>query len=322
MILSSLFLTTLAAASAVFAVPASNNNRGARDVSRWSIKDSQVVPRAVPQIIDTGRSELKNARRETNAERMARGLPPMKPRKLFESGTKAAAALKPRTSATPKKTILLYDVNGRSGGNLLGYWSAQFKLNVGDYTGCYYLTTTCSDSITNPTWSSDYYLRNPAAPGVPGNAYGIGYPEIGAVTQSDKDASWDTSTGNYNNAFIAGVPGKILNRGWSLRIAGQNAPPQVTLYHSYQEGNIRNWGTGDYLQSESNIWDCTGANGECFPFWINPAGVRKSAQLVYIPGKYSVLSITSDINKMLLEGAYYSATLVRMYIVDDYVCPN
>ncbi|KAG8908210.1 hypothetical protein FRC01_007479, partial [Tulasnella sp. 417] len=101
MIISSLFLTTLAAASAVFAVPASNDNREARDTSRWSVKDSQSLPRAIPQVYDTGRSALKNARRETNAERMARGLPPLKPRKLFDSGTKAAAALKPRTSATP-----------------------------------------------------------------------------------------------------------------------------------------------------------------------------------------------------------------------------
>ncbi|KAG8896381.1 hypothetical protein FRC00_006043, partial [Tulasnella sp. 408] len=161
MILSSLLLTTLAAASAVFAAPAPNNNRDARDISRWSLKNSQSLPRLAPQIIDTGLSELKNARRETNAQRIARGLPPLKPRKLFDSGTKAAAALKPRVSITPKSTILLYDANGRSGGNLLGYWSAKFKLNAGDYTGCYYLTTTCSDSITNPTWSSDYYLNNP-----------------------------------------------------------------------------------------------------------------------------------------------------------------
>ncbi|KAG9037742.1 hypothetical protein FS837_001394 [Tulasnella sp. UAMH 9824] len=230
---------------------------------------------------------------------------------VADSGTKAAAALKPRTSITPKSTILLYDANGRSGGNLLGYWSAKFILNAGDYTGCYYLTNTCSDSITNPTWSSNYYLTNPAAPGVPGNQYGIGYANIGAVTQSDKDASWDTSTGNYNNAFVAGVVG-----------TGQNAPPTQTLWHSYQEGNTQNWGYGDPIRSESNIWDCTGANGECFPFWINPSGVRKSAQLVYIPGKYSVLSLTSDINMMHNEGAYESATLVRMYIVDNYVCPN
>lgn len=311
MILSSLLLTTLAAASAAFAVPPPNNDRDVRDVSRWSLKDSQSVPRFAPQIIDTGLSELKNARRETNAQRIARGLPPLKPRKLFDSGTKAAAALKPRASITPKSTILLYDSNGRSGGNLLGYWSTNFLLNAGDYNGCYYLTNTCSDSITNPTWSSDYYLKNPASPGMPGNPYGIAYPNIGAVTQSDKDASWDTSTGNYNIAFVAGVSG-----------TGQNAPPTVTLWHSYQEGNTQNWGYGDSIRSESNIWDCTGADGECFPFWINPSSVRKSAQLVYIPGKYSVLSLTSDIDMLHNEGAFSSATLVRMYIVDNYVCPN
>ncbi|KAG8894366.1 hypothetical protein FRC01_013012, partial [Tulasnella sp. 417] len=78
MIGSSLLLTTLAAASFVLAVPTANDN-DERAISRWSLTDSQ----SLPQILDTGRSQYKNKKRETNAERLARGLPPLKPRKLF-----------------------------------------------------------------------------------------------------------------------------------------------------------------------------------------------------------------------------------------------
>lgn len=120
MIVSSLLITTLTAASLVLAAPAtSDNDAGA--ISHWSLKDSQ----SVPQILDAGRSKYKNKKRETNAERMARGLPPLKPRKLFGQeprhvlpipltpletlvgdGTKVAAALQPRTSIAPMYAIL------------------------------------------------------------------------------------------------------------------------------------------------------------------------------------------------------------------------
>ncbi|KAG8953546.1 hypothetical protein FRC00_006285, partial [Tulasnella sp. 408] len=155
MIVASLLLTTLAAASLVFAAP-STTDKDARAISRWSVKDSQYLP----QIIDTGRSEYKKGKRETNAERMARGLPPMKPRKLFGDGTKVAAALQPRTSIAPINTILIYDNQGRSG-TLLGYLSGDY-LRSGTYLGCYYITTSCSDSIRNPIWHSDTdLLENP-----------------------------------------------------------------------------------------------------------------------------------------------------------------
>ncbi|KAG8942976.1 hypothetical protein FRC00_011462, partial [Tulasnella sp. 408] len=176
MIVPSLLLTTLAATSLVFAAP-STTDKDARAISRWSVKDSQYLP----QIIDTGRSEYKKGKRETNAERMARGLPPMKPRKLFGKdprhvlelpipltslktlvgdGTKVAAALQPRTSIAPINTILIYDNQGRSG-TLLGYLSGDY-LRSGTYLGCYYITTSCSDAIKNPIWHSGTdLLENP-----------------------------------------------------------------------------------------------------------------------------------------------------------------
>ncbi|KAG8953816.1 hypothetical protein FRC04_001446 [Tulasnella sp. 424] len=301
MIVSWLFLTALAAASLVFAAPASRDNE-LQGVSRWTLEDSQSVPRAVPQIFDTGRSELKSSKRETNAERLARGLPPLKPRKLFGSGTKVDAALKPRTSIVPKNTILLYDTQGRSG-TLLGYWSIGYT-TTGVYQGCYYLTTSCSDSITNPLWHSNDRLDNPAAP--------ANYPEIGGTTRSNKDVSWDTSTGNYNVAFVNGVLGY-----------GQGISPQQSPNHSYQNGWVvnNNQPGADPLQVESNIWDCSSVSGECLPYWITPSGDRKSAYLVYIPDRQNVLLLTSDVSKLRNEGSFEDAIQVRMFLENNYVCP-
>ncbi|KAG8953814.1 hypothetical protein FRC04_001444 [Tulasnella sp. 424] len=312
MIVSSLLLTTLAAVSAVLAAPATSNadyQKEARGVSRWSIRDNQSVPRAVPQIFDTGRSGLKNGKRQTNAQRMARGLPPLKPRKLYGNGSSAAGALQPRASPTPKRTILLYDSQGLSG-TLLGYWSIGFT-SGGVYPGCYYLTNTCSNSITNPDSQSSNALRNPDRPR--NSATGTGYYYIGAATRSNKDASWDTSTGNSNVAFVSGVTA-----------IGQNATPQGTVNHSYQEGSSTNNGdpSGDQILTESNIWDCSGANGECFPFWIDPSRDRKTAYLAYVPDKQNILVLTSDITMLRNEGSFGSATIVRMFLDDSYTCPN
>ncbi|KAG9002345.1 hypothetical protein FRB90_011400 [Tulasnella sp. 427] len=99
----------------------------------------------------------------TNAMRIARGLPPLAPRKLY-NGSKVGSANRPRGSPIPSTsygTILVYDKDGLSGGNFFGYVSKNF-----DGNGQYYVTESCEEAIVRPQLNTlSGALINPAQPG-------------------------------------------------------------------------------------------------------------------------------------------------------------
>ncbi|KIO22608.1 hypothetical protein M407DRAFT_27865 [Tulasnella calospora MUT 4182] len=150
-LLKSLFLYSALVASAILAAPAHQHE--SKPLARVSPREYLDSPHPVAAGLNAPipatigkRSKERGGRvkKVTNAMRLANGLPPLAPRKLYD-GSRVASAHKARSSPLPLMTlpaILVYDANGRSG-NLLGYLSQSMTGNF------YSITTDCKQALKN-----------------------------------------------------------------------------------------------------------------------------------------------------------------------------
>ncbi|KAG9044359.1 hypothetical protein FS837_008268 [Tulasnella sp. UAMH 9824] len=176
-LLKSLFLYGVLAASAVLAAPAHQHDSAplARGISpRQYLQpphpQASGLTVTIPETI--GKRSPKaggRVKKVTNALRMANGLPPLPPRKLYE-GSRTGSAHKARSSPLPPvpvPAILVYGPNGRSGAPL-GYMSRDLT------SGIYSFTTDCTKALTNgQLYAGD--LTNPAQTGYPNVGLTPGY---------------------------------------------------------------------------------------------------------------------------------------------------
>ncbi|KIO22611.1 hypothetical protein M407DRAFT_27868 [Tulasnella calospora MUT 4182] len=250
-LLKSLFLYSALAASAVLAAPAHHQSepleRGVvpREYLRspYPLTDGLTAP--ISEAISKRSLEQGGGpKKVTNGMRIANGLPPLAPRKLYHASP-AGSAHKPRGSpALPvgNTAILVYGSAGRSGAPL-GYVSK----NLNSY-GDYFVTTKCAEAMINPQLDSGA-LTNPANSG--------GYSNIGFLAYN----SQTLPTALIRNVYMGGM---------SATPSGSS--PVLSTQHSDLPGQQR------YM--ESNVWSL-GANSELIPTWINPDGKPALTELGY-----------------------------------------
>lgn len=222
-------------------------------------------------------------KRVTNAMRLANGLPPLAPRKLY-NGSKAGTAHKARSSPMPVNgaTILVYGPNGRSG-QPLGYISKSLN-TFGDY----YFTTDCTAAMLNPQLYSGA-LTNPAKP--------RGYANVGFTSFFNPTFS----TSSYGFAYMGGTPSTPTG-----------SAPVSSTQHSDGEG-------ASYFV-ESNVWSL-GANNELIATWVNPDGNPAPTNIGYVPGAYNGIVISGNLSAF--SDAYYEAedtTPIRLFLADQFTC--
>lgn len=287
-LLKSLFLYSTLALSVVLAAP-THQDTGRGVASRKDVQFSHpwAADLTGPISIVTGKhsEETKNVaeKRMTNAMRIANGLPPLAPRKLY-NGSKAGSAHKPRSSPVPVHgaAILVYGPNGRSG-EPLGYISKSLNA-FGDYS----FNTDCMVAMVNPQLFSGA-LTNPAKP--------KGYANVGFT--SFLAPTFGTSSSNY--AYMAGT---------SATPTG--SVPVSSTQHSDGEGY-------NYL-IESNIWSL-GANNELIPSWVNQDGNPAHTEIGYVPGAANGIVITGSLSAF--RNAYYDAVdtvQIRLFLADQFTC--
>lgn len=173
--------------------------------------------------------------------RMADGLPPLAPRKLYD-GSKVGPAHMPRTSSTPTPTyygIVVYDSNGISG-TRLGYIANT--LNSHQY---YQFTTDCSVAPMSLQLSSGVLTKaaNPT------NRPNVGMTSLhtALLTTTYNSYTWMSPTVNARSSLpVAYGSGWIEDSIWSL--GGDNeliatwtnrvgAPPDMAFFYAPSNQN-------------------------------------------------------------------------------------
>ncbi|KAG8898781.1 hypothetical protein FRC01_010762 [Tulasnella sp. 417] len=163
-LLKSLFLYSALSASAALAAPAhqaQTDRLASGMVPQGHLQSPHSSPDGtnayIPAAIDKRSSgHGPRAKKVTNAMRLANGLPPLAPRKLY-NGSKANSANKARSSpGLPNSPPAI--VASRPDGSSLGLYLSK-ELNQ---WGMYILTADCTKAIVNPQLSSGA-LTNPAS---------------------------------------------------------------------------------------------------------------------------------------------------------------
>ncbi|EJF62080.1 hypothetical protein DICSQDRAFT_146821 [Dichomitus squalens LYAD-421 SS1] len=191
----------------------------------------------------------------TNAQRLARGLPPNPPRRR----SRTARALQPRQSST------CVAQTGTIAVSTGGYLSAT-ATSYGEYSSTTdvsqaLLVSFCVDTTVGTTF--DLQTLNGLS----------AYPYLGAV-QGFADRSRDLAAGSFNYYYIAGT--EQTARG-----------PAVPGVNSFSAA------AGVAEAVESNIWTLTDTN-ELVPSFVNSDGTAVTPSIVYVSSS-NAFAITSDV---------------------------
>lgn len=291
-LLKSLFLYSALVASVVLAVPAHLHEGKplARDVAPRDYLYSpyplapgltETVPAAV------GKSLQKRGgvpKKVTNAMRLANGLPPLAPRKLYD-GSRTGSAHKARASQPPiEPTILVYGPNGRSG-NPLGYISKGFNSRK-----MYYFTTDCNQAMVNGQLSAGD-LTNPAQPN--------GFLYVGIIPNGQSIFS----SSSPNIGFLAGTIA-----------TPSGSPPVASTSNSIAPGYP--------VDGESNVWSL-GADDELLLTWINPNGAAVPMEIAYRLDLFNAITVAGSLSTFRSSTSYTESTLptIRLFLSQgQYTC--
>ncbi|KAG9025055.1 hypothetical protein FS837_005100 [Tulasnella sp. UAMH 9824] len=288
-LLRSLFLYSALVTSAVLAVPAHlrEGKPLPRDVAPrdYLYSPYPLAPGLAPTLpaaIEKGvRKRGDVPKKVTNAMRLANGLPPLAPRKLYE-GSRAGSALKARTSQAPVPVpaILVYGPNGRSG-NPLGFLSKGFN---GRKT--YYFTTDCNQAMANAQFNAGD-LTNPAQPN--------GFLYVGLVP-------------NGSSTFGSSSP----NIGFLIGTAAtpSGSPPVPSGSNSIAPGFP--------VDIESNVWSL-GADDELLLTWINPNGAAVPMEIAYRLDMSNSITVAGSLSAFRSSSGYTESTLptIRLFQGQD-----
>ncbi|KAG8926725.1 hypothetical protein FRC01_008441 [Tulasnella sp. 417] len=301
-LIKSLFLYSVLATSAALAAPAQTKHLPPGVIPRDHLElphpstDELTAP-AAAAIKERSSEQGLGVKRVTNAMRIANGLPPLAPRKLY-SGSRAGSAHKARSSpALPVgvPAVLIYGLGGRTG-QPLGYLGKGLNYAFGSYT----FTTDCKDAMANAQLSSGD-LTIPAQSG--------SYPNVGIILPYTPVLDPVTNPGYYG--AIGGTA-----------TTPNGSPPVTSRESSYSDFSIE----GDPTFIESNVWSL-GENNELIPTWINPNGDAVRMEIVYVPDRGNPLLITrsasalSDIYKKSYGSTSATFVPIRFFIEDQFTCP-
>ncbi|KIO22606.1 hypothetical protein M407DRAFT_245103 [Tulasnella calospora MUT 4182] len=291
-LLKSLFLYSALAASAVLAAPAHQHQSEpvAQGVSHREYHVSPhplagELPAPNPVAIrKPSQAQGGGHQRVTNAMRIAKGLPPLAPRKLYD-GSRVGSAHTARSSPVPVPVpaVLVYGPEGRSG-SPLGYLSQGYN---GENK--YYITTDCKEAMVNAQlFAGD--LKNPAQP--------QGYSNVGLLSAGD--SVFHTGTSDFG--FMVGMT------------ATPNGPPVLSGYHSFYEG--------DESFLESNVWSLN-ADGELILTWINPNGDAVRGEIGWYNVTDAII-VSADLSVYRSEYIFgnLKVATIRLYLADQFTCAS
>ncbi|KAG8997240.1 hypothetical protein FRB90_012555 [Tulasnella sp. 427] len=201
--------------------------------------------------------------------RIARGLPPLAPRKLFNGSKTEARRGAPSTIPNPPNgyaSIIITNARG----NHLGFVSKHFN-DLGSYS----VTTDCTAALSDPQLTASHGLINSANPG--------GFSAVGLVTSLN---------------FTPGVPHGLVLSGTAATPYG--SLPLSSIEHSGGNGADQP-GASETLSNtslliESNIWSI-GANNELSVTWVNPDGSQGHLVFIYFPSAEATIVTTLDLDK-------------------------
>ncbi|OSD00535.1 hypothetical protein PYCCODRAFT_1371041 [Trametes coccinea BRFM310] len=235
-----------------------------RDVSADSFNPTDIVPKPIAQ-----NAAAAIGAGLTNAQRLARGLPPRSPR----LNTRRNRALAARQSATPctfSQPTGIIRVSSANDNSLNGYISSTAN-SFGEYT----VTTDASQALSVAIQRCNS-ASGPFDMTALNGALSSQYPYVGLVNGF---ASTDDNirAGSYNYAYIAGttIP------------AGSPAEAVPNAYSG---------ATGSVKDAESAIWTLDDSDPNHIvltPRWVNTDGSQATTQLVYSPGA-GALAVVGD----------------------------
>lgn len=210
----------------------------------------------------------------TNAERFARGLPPLSPKSRRRHHAHLAATRvrsAPRSETSPGIPVLASCniLVSSTDGTPLGYVSPSWN-DYGEYgalqatqTGA--LVVSFSYPVNSPYQLTLVAMNSPSA----------NYPNFGAVAGYSADQNEPKfGPGEYNYAYIAGTLDTPVG-----------AVPQ-------KGSNSYTSATGLDAMTESAIWTYDSATGAITAQWINPDGSAPATQVAIVSG---VLILTGDV---------------------------
>ncbi|KAJ7116361.1 hypothetical protein C8R44DRAFT_792296 [Mycena epipterygia] len=234
--------------------------------------DGQVLPTPVERSLDSRAVKGVLEKKETNAERLRRGLSPLPPSRF---APRARPSPRPCTLPSTPGYIKVTKPNG----NAVGYISNEF-----DGQRSYTVTTSQSTAL-------QVTLQPSSSPfGAPFNILAINGPDVahpylGAVGAS---SGYHFSPGQLGSAYLAGTGASPANSppsssaGTSMRSLGYKAP------------------------GESEIWSMNCRSGVITAQWTNADSSQPATTIFYDPS-VNYLGLTSDLgvlNGHFGEGAY------------------
>lgn len=277
------------ASALVFAAPA-HQHPTERHLGGVAFQKDDLLPhpRAPERIaaVDGQSSPEENtavAKRVTNAERIANGLPPLSPRRLYD-GSRAVSAHNARSSPVPPipvPAILVYGPDGRTG-SPLGYVSRSYTSKM------YYFTTDCNEAMVDAElFAGD--LTNPAEPG--------GYRNVGLIP------GWPVDTFRSNDPMFGLLVGTA---------ATPSGPPQLS---KSQSAISSSW----YM--ESKVWSL-GPDNELLLTWTNPNGDVIPMEITYIAFYDNHISTTANlsVSRSTFGDSEEDLPKIRLFIADQFTC--
>ncbi|KAI0738478.1 hypothetical protein C8Q80DRAFT_245963 [Daedaleopsis nitida] len=232
-----------------------------------------------------------SARSETNAQRLARGLSPNRPRKYY-SPSRNARGLRARQSSTPcpiprrQGVIAIIFQDASSGPGFLG---------KDTYDGMYQFTTELEEALTITIGGCDEDIS-------PGSIFHIetpnglaAYPYLGA-SKGPLATSADMTSGSYNYAVMAGT------------VESQQGPAQSGP-SSFKSS---------VLPTESAMWTFSAVeSNRILPAWTNSDGsINTQLTILYNNGGPNSFQITGDLDAFRAEYGYYSVSPASWTMID------
>ncbi|RPD58549.1 hypothetical protein L226DRAFT_561711 [Lentinus tigrinus ALCF2SS1-7] len=182
----------------------------------------------------------------TNAQRLARGQPPNRPRRTY--GARSAQALQPRQSATPCIAQSTGKIGVYSGADMAGYLSASVNA-FGEYGTTTDEFQALSVVLCQSTGVHDIYVQNGLAD----------YPWLGLISGA-VNTNDNMSPSSYNYAYVGGTA---------------RSTPAVSGDNSFTGA------TGNARKIESTVWSL-GSDNTLTASWVNSNGARVTGVIVHV----------------------------------------
>ncbi|KAJ7084710.1 hypothetical protein C8R44DRAFT_821902 [Mycena epipterygia] len=195
-------------------------------------------------------------KRDTNAQRLARGLGPLPPRHRSRR-----AAMARRSAGVPVATSGTIQVSLASTGSVLGFISQASGFN-------HFGVSADSTQALDFQFSVDSTVTSSAGINiVASSTYAATWPYIGGIVGA-ANSNADLSSGSFNYAFIQGTS-----------LTPDDSPP-AAVSNSYPA----------VKQSESAIWNYDATTGAITAQWVNIDGSTPATSIMYVSGSNALVA--------------------------------